>query len=217
DYQNWQTAFDDRGNETNSDIHHVTVRNLSLNTQYLYEIISGNIIDNNDNKFYRITTGPELRDINRFCQPGGKVFKGSIDNDLPIQAIVYIRILGETENSALESMLSNQYWYRDLANFRTEDYSALYPYECGKSMIRIDVEGGKYGIASMETKAVHYQSIEDERTSLVLESNAFCFGLNDLIRMLKVLSGFDNDDSQLYHNKVDIAEIIKSFNKFIYK
>ena len=206
-YQQWQTAFDDRGEEVNSDIHHITVHNLSPNTTYYYEILSGNVIDNNKKDYYRLATGPELININRFCQPAGKILIDRINNQISFQTIVYIRILGKTENSALESMISsNQYWYRDLANFRTMNHSDLFFYECGKSMIKVDIEGGKNGAASMETLAVHYESSDDERPSLFLNPCPIHIELENIIRMLKVLCGFSVDQ---YQHKIQMSDIIK--------
>jgi len=159
-YATWATANDERGAATSDDVHHVTITGLGSNTTYYYEIISGSTIDNNSGNYYNLNPGPSLTPSGS-CQPAGKVFKNQDTTQIvAYDSIVYVTILGaiEEQNSATESVLvtNDGYWFLDLVNFRTKDYSAVYSYTCGASEIFIEAQGGNDGAAEMVTQAVDF-------------------------------------------------------------
>jgi len=158
-------AYDDR--ESNQailedDTHHVTVEGLNSNTIYYYEIVSGGEIYNNDGNYFSITTGPDIVAPVDPCQPAGKVFKDQSKTQPAYDSIVYITVMGETEeqNSAIESTLvtsdTNGYWFLNLVNIRSKDYNSLYPLTCGTSQIQIDVQSANDGTAYTIASAINY-------------------------------------------------------------
>jgi len=158
----WLTVNDHRGEDTIDDIHYVVIDNIRPQQIYYYEIVSGNTIDNNNNQFYKINSGPALTPPGGSCQPAGKVFKYENSSIMAFDSIVYVTILGEsaTQNSAVESVIvtsnENGYWFLDLINFRTQDYKMYFPFECGVSNIRIKAQGGNDGESQMEITAMNY-------------------------------------------------------------
>jgi hypothetical protein len=185
DYSNWKTIPDGRGNQTLDDIHYVTIKNLMPHTNYYYEIVSGNTIDNNNGRYYLVNTGPALIPSGESCQPAGKVYKNKENDLLAYDSIVYVRILGEngSDASALESVPvtpeTSGFWFMDLVNFRTRDHTSFYPFECGKSTIEIQAQSGGNAFSIMTIKAVDY---------LISESPSIDFSKSDSIQFVSTTS-----------------------------
>lgn len=165
DHTNWKTVSDDRGNEIKDDIHYIAINHLIPQTIYYYEIISGDTIDNNNGRYYRINTGPAFMSAIDSCMPAGKVYQ-SKENGIPAyDSIVYVRIVdNENIHSALESILvtpeTGGNWFVNLFNFRTQDHSSPYPFECGKSTIQVKAQGSSNEFSTMTIKAVDYSISE---------------------------------------------------------
>jgi len=159
EHAQWSTVNDDRGNATSDDIHHVTITGLTPDTVYFYEIISGGTTDNNGGSFYSVNPGPVLLPTGS-CQPAGQVYKDQGKTQLAFDAIVYVTILGDTEetHSATESVLvtadTSGFWFLDLVNFRTKNLLATYSWTCGTSNIQVEAQGGSDGTARLTTTAI---------------------------------------------------------------
>jgi|GEM_PF-127833 len=171
-HEAWLAADDDRGAGTADDVHHVTVRGLTPNTTTYFEVISGDTVDDHAGDFYSVNPGPALVPTGS-CQPAGRVFKDAEKTEPAYDSIVYVTILGETGqgDSATESVVvtaaTEGYWFLDLVNFRTADYSAFYAYTCGESGILVEAEGGADGTAELLTDAVDSQ--QATRPDMVLQ------------------------------------------------
>ena len=143
--ETWKTAYDDRGYLIKDDIHHVTIKGLSPDTNYYYSVKSGDTIDNNNGNFYSINTGPLLEPSAGSCQPSGQIFMDEKKTQPADNVIVYVTILGDSKenNSATNSTLVvNGHWYIDLVNSRTSDLSQPYAYSCGVSSIFVETLAG---------------------------------------------------------------------------
>jgi len=196
-YENWKIVDDERGKNIEDDIHYITVKNIYKTIIY-YEIISGDTIDNNNNRYYNIYPGPVLDPIGGSCLPAGKIYKDEGKTQLAYDSIVYIKILGESgnENSSVESVLissnTNGYWYIELLNFRNQDYNSYYNFECAKSHILIEAQGGADGSAYKIVKATDYR--ESESPEVVLKKDSTPIGFtSDVIGIVR------NDDNGLSH------------------
>ncbi len=119
------TAYDDRGQGTVAETHHVTVlESLQPDTRYYYDIVSGDQRDDNGGNHYTVTTGPSFEtppppthDI------WGQVLKS--DATTPAEgAIVYITVIADSVSSQELSVLVNQFgwWGVVLGGLRTSDY-----------------------------------------------------------------------------------------------
>lgn len=196
-YSNWQTANDDRGVDVVDDIHYVTVSDLSQNTVYYFEVISGGATDNNGGRFYTINSGPYAVPPPGDCTPAGKISKDLTLTQLAYNSVVYITILGRRgiEDSATESILytskSNGYWFIDLINFRNKSNTDFYPFACESNSISIEVFDGDCGSARITSIAKDF-SISGELDSIILNplngsrggtgSSGGCFICTDNIR-----------------------------------
>jgi len=217
-YENWLTEFDDRDMNFVGDTHHITLSKLAHNKTYLYEIISGDGQYNNSGEFYNITTGPVIPpNLGDFCQPAGKVFINSNLTNPAYNAIAYITIIGKSEDSATESMIitPDGYWFRDLGNFRTNNNNLLFPYICGESSIRVELEGGQMGFAIMETLAVHFTSLNDIRASITLNPyQTKSYELENIINILQILAGFNKaPNTDGFDKKIGINDAIFMLKK----
>jgi hypothetical protein len=133
------TAYDDRGQESIDDTHHVTIIGLNPGTTYYYEIVSGGVTYNNNGSPYQVTTGPGLE----FTMPemiSGRVYKAS--GSAAEGTIIYT---GIGTSQVLSSLVNDQgAWALDIAPIRTADYQAYYTYT-NDDIMSLDVRGGGAG------------------------------------------------------------------------
>ena len=193
-----QTADDDRGSDTEGFVHHVTITGLLPNTSYYYEIVSGDITDNNDGAYYAITTGPDLIPVGS-CQPGGRVFLDSEYTEQALDTIVYVSFLDDEDqqDSSVSSMVvtasTSGYWYSELINSRTQDRAELYSYTCGSGQILVEAEGGNQGRTEMTVTPIDISdSAQSPMVLAVLSGDADMNGtvdLGDVITALGTVSG----------------------------
>jgi len=127
-------AYDDRGETTSSKTHHVSISNLSADTTYYYDIVSGGTTYDNGGAHYTITTGPELDPSPNSHLANGQVFLS--DSSTPAEgAIVYLQLKdvngqGSSGISQELSTLVNSsgWWSYNLGNTRKEDLSDYFIY-----------------------------------------------------------------------------------------
>ncbi|MFH1562634.1 MAG: fibronectin type III domain-containing protein [Nitrospirota bacterium] len=136
-------AYDDRGSNTVTTVHHVTFLGLSPQTTYCYEIISG---QTTLGKFI-LTTGSSVIPAGNDLVYG-KVFQANGET-LAEGAIVYLRLQdydqeGSEDESALYSILvdSGGYWYMNLVNFRNKDLTKQFSYSPQGDILFIQGECG---------------------------------------------------------------------------
>jgi len=151
-------VYDDRGQDTIDDTHHVTITGLNPGTTYYYEIVSSGNTYNNNRSPYQMTTGPGLG----FTLPemiSGKVYKaGGAEAE---GTIIYIS-MGTSQ--VLSSLVNDQgAWAMDVAPIRTADYQAYITYTNDDS-ISLDASGGRDGTASTTTTLAAAKGGELEMT-----------------------------------------------------
>ena len=134
--------YDDRGQATSDDTHHVTISSLSAGTTYYYEIVSDGVTYNNNGAPYEITTGPVLDFMMPEEMITGKVYKA--DGATAAEgAIVYARIGASQVLSALVD--SNGYWGLNIAPIRAADYKTYYAHSDSND-INIEAQGAADGM-----------------------------------------------------------------------
>jgi len=158
DYDNWQIAEDTRGTNISDELHYIRLKPLNSETQYYFEVISGNKQDNNNGQFYQFRTGPPLLSQGS-CQPSGKLFADP-QMTVPLEnAIVYVTV-SDVQNSSTGSYLvtpeSNGSWQIELVNFRTADNASLLTCNCGETDILVEIQAGKLGTDRMISTAIPY-------------------------------------------------------------
>ena len=136
------TVYDDRGQPTIDDTHHVTITGLNPGTTYYYEIVSGGVICNNNGSPYQMTTGPSLE----FTMPemiSGRVYKA---NGAEAEGTIIYASIGTSQ--VLSSLVNDQgAWALDIAPIRTADYQAHFAHDNDDS-ISLDARGGGAGTAT---------------------------------------------------------------------
>lgn len=144
-------ACDDRGSNTVSCVHHVTIPGLMPQTTYCYEIISGETTSDG----FEITTGHSLIPAGSDLVYG-KIFQAD-EETLAEGSIVYLKLQdydrqGSGNESALYSILvdSGGYWYVNLVNFRTKDLTKQFKYSPEGDILFIQGEGGTSGSAKLK-------------------------------------------------------------------
>jgi len=169
-HENWLTVYDDRGETKIDDIHYVTISELDPESKYYFEIISGNTVENNNDNYHIIETGPPLIPLGS-CLVAGRVFKDENKMKPLYDSIVYISIIEESQESSINSFLispeSYGYWYFDLVNLRTKDNKKNFSYKCGTSKIYLKVQAGKDGRYEMTTTAKNYITDEDRIPDMI--------------------------------------------------
>jgi len=117
------TAYDRRGQTTKDNTHCVTITDLTADTTYYYEIVSGGVTYNNGSIPHEITTGPDLG-----LPPMPEIISGKMYKADGITAaesnIIYVSIGTSQKLSALVD--SNGNWGMDIASIRTADYQSYY-------------------------------------------------------------------------------------------
>ena len=137
------TAYDDRGQATEDDTHHVTITGLTASTPYYFDVISAETTDDDSGAHYGITTGPGL-DFKMPDPITGTVYKS--DGATAAEgSIVYASIGTSQVLSALVDSSGN--WGVDIAAIRTADYQGYYSYADGDD-ISVDAQGGADGTIS---------------------------------------------------------------------
>lgn len=137
------TVADDRdqlsGQTGNYQVHHVTVRGLSPNTNYFFKIGSGpstNLYDSSGSA-YTVTTGATLGAPVDSETAYGKVVNAA---QTPADgAIVYVTIDGATPLSTL--VKSSGSWAIPLSSIRSQNLSSFYSYDKSGDIINIEVLG----------------------------------------------------------------------------
>jgi len=143
-------AYDDRGSDTVSTTHHITVVGLSPQTTYYYKITSGDITLDG----FKITTGKSI------IPTGNDLVYGKVwqaDGTTPAEGtIVYLKLQdydnrGSEDESSLYSLLVNSdgYWYVNLVNFRTKDLAKSFKYSPQGDLLLIQAEGGNLGMRTV--------------------------------------------------------------------
>jgi hypothetical protein len=135
-------VYDDRGQTTEDDTHHVTITGLTASTPYYYEIVSGGVTYNNSGVPYEITTGLGL-DFKMPDPITGTVYKtGGVT--AAEGTIIYVSIGTSQVLSGLVDSSGN--WGLDIAPIRTSDYQSYYAHSDSDD-IRIEAQGGADGTA----------------------------------------------------------------------
>ncbi|MBI5748065.1 MAG: fibronectin type III domain-containing protein, partial [Nitrospinae bacterium] len=162
-------AFDERTEEIRDETHYVTIKGLTPDTGYWYDIISGGSRDDNNGQHYLFKTGPAASGPAASCsgradEIGGRVLEADGITSAA-GAIVYLRIedkdgAGNSGHSAWLSGLTNSsgLWQIDVAKVRMEGLEAEFSYSTVGDNLVIEVEGGIKGRGK--------QTVETGQTSM---------------------------------------------------
>ncbi|MFH1563453.1 MAG: fibronectin type III domain-containing protein [Nitrospirota bacterium] len=144
---------DDRGAGFSGRTHHVTVKGLSPETVYYFDVVSGGITDDNSGNHYTLRTGKS------FISSGSDIVYGAVlkqgGQSVAKDALVYLELKdndgqGSLLTSAPASALvqENGYWMADLVNFRTIDLASQFNYSSTTDELYLFVQGVEEGIGS---------------------------------------------------------------------
>jgi hypothetical protein len=148
-------AYDDRGKDVKVFTHHITLKRLSPNTTYYFDVVSGDSVYDNEGVHYKVTTASSIIPI------GSDVIYGQVFKPYGVEAavgaIVYIKVIDEDglgssgESQELSVLVGEKgFWHTELVNVRCKDFVSLFEYsEIGDS-IYLEVEAGPDGWASLQ-------------------------------------------------------------------
>jgi len=146
-----RTAYDDRGEATQDDTHHVTVSGLDENTTCYFELVYESSTHNDDGVPYQVTTGPTL-DVAMPDMISGAAYQS--DETTPAQGVIVYSRIGTASSQWMSSIVgSNGYWAMDIAPARTADLQNRYPYDDETGII-IEAQGAGYGQAGVTSTVV---------------------------------------------------------------
>ena len=156
-----QQALDERdrlsGDIGEYETHYVTVKELSPNTKYYFKILSNNKQYDNNGRLFELTTGivlgtPPAADpvYGKILTPSGTAAEGTV---------VYINVAGGTALSALAK--NNGNWALSLSTARTADLSSYLSYDSQATIVNIQAQGGKLGIAEAVTTTANDSPVPD--------------------------------------------------------
>lgn len=142
-------CYDDRGEGTVDDTHYVTIKNLSPNTLYYFNVISGGRTYDKGGRHFTCTTGPTIG------LPGSKTIYGQVfkkDGSNADGTIVYVTIkdkdgAGSSGSSAeMSCLVSSGYWTVNLGNTRTKDLNGYFGYSSSGDELILFAQGGNDGV-----------------------------------------------------------------------
>lgn len=144
------TATDDRdqlsGRTDEFSVHHVTVKNLSPSTSYLFKIGSGGRIFDNSGQPYQVKTASSTKN----STPPNDVAYGTVvdQNGNPVEGvIVYLSLANANPASTLTK--SSGSWVIPLNLIRSADLSSWASYDKAASIEEIFVQAGGLGTATV--------------------------------------------------------------------
>ncbi|MDP3789790.1 MAG: fibronectin type III domain-containing protein, partial [Candidatus Omnitrophota bacterium] len=127
------TQQDDKGTIVSTDTHHVTVKSLTPNALYYYDIVSGGVTYDNGGAHFMVATGPVLDPPVGSDFAYGRVYLP--DSSPANGAVVYLNLSDNngigtsgTSQDASASVDSSGWWNYNLVNLRTPDLSAYFSY-----------------------------------------------------------------------------------------
>jgi len=170
-FQMKSVAKDKRG-DISDYIHYIKINLLSPETQYFFEIVSGETTDQKSGKHYTVTTPKAIMLIVDLCKPAGKIIKP--ETSLSTDTIVYLTLFENGKYSETKSILvtseMNDIWRLDLMNFKSSNHKEQFKYSCGNSMLLVEAESGEDGVSWMLTKAAHSKTISSFRPEMTLNT-----------------------------------------------
>ena len=150
-----QSALDDRdqqsGNLANYNMHNMTVRLLSPQTQYFFTITSGQDSFSNNGQPFTVTTGPALTNPPDQTPMTGKIILP--DGTAPSEALVYITMDGAQVISTLTK--SDGSYILPLNSLRTTDNSAYYTFPADASIKILAIGNSLSSNASLSLGQIH--------------------------------------------------------------
>ncbi|RJP47578.1 MAG: hypothetical protein C4584_00300 [Armatimonadetes bacterium] len=141
-----ETAFDDRDKSEQKPryTHHVTLKNLTPDTQYFFKIVSDVGSYDDQGRPWKFKTAPTTEDPPAVADPAfGKVLKN--DKTVPFEALVYLTVAGGTPLSSYTREDGN--WLITLNNARKADLLTYITYKSSGDKIDIYVQAAGDGIA----------------------------------------------------------------------
>jgi hypothetical protein len=217
------TAYDDRGDTTVDDTHHVTLSGLSPQTTYYFDVISGATVDDNGGLHYSVTTGPTLG------LPPSDTIYGQVclaDGVTPAEgAIVYMTLMdGDAQGSSgqaapMSTLVDvNGYWTANLGNSRTTGLTSYFSYSSSGDSVAIEAQGATQGTASETVDT----SADTPAASMTLIPTPTCCdydfdngGTIDVADIMKVASCWQSTDPECASydldgdGDIDVVDIMK--------
>jgi len=150
-----QAALDDRdqqtGNLANYNIHNLTVRLLSSQTQYFFTITSGQDSFLNNGQPFMVTTGPALASPSAQEPMTGKIILP--DGTAPSEGLVYVTMDGAQVISTL--VKSDGSYILPLNSLRTSDNSAYYTFSKNAGIKILAIGNSLSSNASLSFSQIH--------------------------------------------------------------
>ena len=138
------TAYDIRGECTIGTTHYVKITNLMPETQYYFDVVTGEAVDDNGGAHYSIATGPtsDTPPVSDYVYGQAFLEDGTTEAN---GALVFVSILDDDgqgssgQSSIQSSIVESGYWNVQLANARLLDLIDPFDYSSSGDLIQISV------------------------------------------------------------------------------
>ena len=158
------TAYDDRGQATSDDTHHVTISGLRVSRKYYYEIVSGGVTYNNSGVPYEITTGLTL-EVKMPEMITGTVHKA--DSVTAAEGTIVYATIGTSQ--VLSALVDeNGNWAMIITEIRAADYQTYYTHSDSDD-ISLEANGSADGTASQTVSVATAKARAPDMTLAVAE------------------------------------------------
>ena len=128
----------------------VELKNLEANTIYYFEIVSGDVLDNNNDLYYTFRTA----EISEEISTPSPILYGKVlldNNENADGTIVYATVEHDNVDSTpLSCMVFEGYWMVELSDLKHENGTAFTEWEINDTLY-IEIEGGEYGYKNVTT------------------------------------------------------------------
>ena len=143
-------ADDDRGASTQDDVHYVTVRSLTPQTTYYFDVITSGSVNNNATRHFSATTGSTLSLPSSDTVYGRVLLAG--DSTPAVGSLVHLTVVdfNGSDSTGSSSVLSSLvdasgYWHANLGSARSADLAGYFGYSASGDHVLLEVNGAVFG------------------------------------------------------------------------
>ncbi|HIE28930.1 TPA: T9SS type A sorting domain-containing protein [Candidatus Poribacteria bacterium] len=205
------TATDDNLRENG--IHYVNITELTADTQYFFEVVSGLDTDDNNGQYYAFMTAKVPEDPPDTYSVFGYVYKDPSRTTPAPYVIKYFWLKHAGGESSLLSALTNAkgYWLGDLGKAKSDETNDVFPFAAGGSIYAYAHFGkqGKIWTSRYTVSGVSPQQLGDEALAVELTSFTAGVTVDGVILNWRTISEINNLGFNIYRSNAKDGKYTK--------